>query len=95
MMMTTLLDDDGDDGDDDDDDDDDKYGEVIQRGKSANKGLCASAIPYLHHSNIHQYAPLEYALCNMFTICPLLDTIVHSSVFECAPYTITLCNFLT
>ena len=51
------ADDDGDDY--NDDDEDDKCGEVIQRGKSANKGLCASAIPYLHHSNIH------YALCTM------------------------------
>ena len=39
-------------GDDDDDEEDQKCGELILRGKSANKGLCASAIPYLHHSKI-------------------------------------------
>ena len=63
------ADDDGDDY--NDDDEDDKCGEVIQRGKSANKGLCASAIPYLHHSNMHYlsvFVHLCVFVCHLFHI---------------------------
>ena len=64
-----------------------------EREKCQQRALCVS----YSISQPLKYTPIctNIALCNMFTICPLLDTIVHSSVFECAPYTITLCNFLT
>ena len=66
------------------DDDDDKCGEVILRGKSANKGLCASAIPYLHHSNVctifvHLCSCISVYICVFFCIFASAIPYLHHS----------------